>query len=172
MQVHNDLDWFSKIFRLAMGWKILYGVAKISLALILLKWATVDSSGLFYRLMEHEIIEDPNDLLIRFISPFIAHLSVSTTTFAAFYLLFWGLVDDIFLSVNILRDKLWAFPTALTLIALFVPYEIYRFFHTHSFVLIYIMALDITIFWIIATEYKKVKTRKFLTTNKNRTLTR
>lgn len=157
---YNDLDWFSKIFRLAMGWKILYGVAKISLALILLKWAAVDPSGLFYKLMEHEIIEDPNDLLIGFISPFIAHLSVSTTTFAALYLLFWGLVDDIFLSINILRDKLWAFPFALTLIGLFIPYEIYRVFHTHSTILIGIIALDVVIFWILATEYKKVKTRR------------
>lgn len=143
-----------------MAWKILYGLAKIALAIALLKWATVDPSGLFYKLMAHEIIEDPNDLLIRFVSPFIEHLSVETTTFTAFYLLFWGIVDDIFLSINVLRDKLWAFPAALTLIALFVPYEIYRVFHTHSFVLIYIIALDMTIFWVIATEYRRVKKRK------------
>jgi len=159
VQTHN-LDWFSKIFRLAMGWKILYGVAKITLALVLLKWATVDPSGIFYKLMEHEIVEDPNDLLIKFVSPFIEHLSVGTTTFAAFYLLFWGIIDDVFLSINILRNKLWAFPVALTLIALFVPYEIYRVFHTHSFILIYIIAIDIAIFWIIAKEYKKEKKRQ------------
>ncbi|MAZ67151.1 hypothetical protein CL652_00010 [bacterium] len=158
-QTQNGPDWFSKIFRLAMGWKIIYGIGKIILGLAILKWATIDPSSLFYKLMGHEIIEDPDDILIRLVEPLLTHLSVGTTTFAASYLIFWGLVDDIFLSINILRDRLWAFSAALALFGLFISYEIYRFFHTHSFFLLFIVAIDIGIVWLIAVEYRKAKNR-------------
>jgi len=160
-EVSNKGDFFSSVFRLAMWWKIFYGVMKIIFAFILLKWATVDPSGLFYKLMAHEIIEDPNDLLIRIVNPFIIHLSGGTTAFVAYYLLFWGIIDDVFLSINILREKLWAFPTALVLIVLFVFYELYRFVYTHSFILVGITIIDIVIFFIIATEYKKQRKHYF-----------
>lgn len=156
---NQDLDWFSRFFRLAMFWKIFYGILKIVTAIVLLKFVVIDPSGLFYQLMAHEIIEDPNDLFVKIASPLIAHLSVNSTTFAAAYLLFWGIVDDIFLSLNILKGRLWAFPVALTLIALFVPYEIFRFSHTHSLALVFFIAVDIVIFLIINKEYQKVKHR-------------
>lgn len=155
------LDTFSRIFRLAMTVKIFYGIIKIAFALALWKWATiVDPAGLFYQLTAKEIIEDSNDLFVRVVSPLIKHLSVDSTTFAVFYLLFWGIVDDIFLSINILRDRLWAFPFALSLITLFVIYEMYRVLHTHSLILVGIIIIDVGIFYLIAKEYNKVIKRQ------------
>lgn len=158
---HIHLDTFSKLFRVAMFVKIFYGIVKITFALAFWKWATLaDPAGFFYQLMAHEIIEDPNDILIRVVSPFIEHMSLDTTTFAIFYLLFWGIVDDVFLSINILRDRLWAFPLSLTLITLFVLYEIYRVLHTHSWVLTGVIVIDFTIFYLVAKEYQNVRKRQ------------
>lgn len=156
----EEHDWFTKIFRLAMVWKIFYGVMKITLGFALLKWAVIDPSDIFYQIMGHEIIEDPNDIIVRIVAPLLSHMAVGSTTFAAVYLIFWGTVDDIFLSINVLRDRLWAFPTVLTLFGVFIVYEVYRVFHTHSLILPLFIIGDSIIFWIVATEYKKVKNRK------------
>lgn len=162
----KDKDVFSTVFRLAMWWKILYGVYKVVLGLVLIKWVAIDPANLFYQLMSTEMIEDPNDLFVRIASPIIEHVTTGTTMFVALYLIFWGIVDDIFLSINILRDKLWAFPFTLTLIALFIPYELYRVFHTHSLILVGIIIFDIAIFTIVANEYKKLKQRKLMASDK------
>ena len=143
---------FILFFRLAMWWRIVYGALKMLFGVALLRWATIDPAGLFYKLMSHEIIEDPGDLLIRIATPLVEHLSTSTTVFIALYLLFWGGVDVI-LSANILRHKLWAFPTALILIGVFVSYEIYRASYSHSLILGFIIAIDIFILWLIKKEY-------------------
>ena len=106
--------------------------------------------------MSHEIVEDPGDIFIRLVGSLLEELSLSTGTFIAFYLMFWG-GTDVFLSSNTLRHKLWAFPISLTLIGAFVLYEIYRVTHTHSLVLAFIILLDLAILWLINREYRILK---------------
>ena len=65
---------------------------------------------------------------------------------------FWGFID-VTLSINMLKRRLWAFPVSIWLIALFVLYELYRFSHTHSFVLALVITADMTIMWLIRKEY-------------------
>lgn len=145
-------------FRLAMGWRIVYGALKLILGGMILKWATLDPAGLFYRLMQHEIIEDPGDLFVRLVGPMVEHISSNTSIFIALYLLFWGVVD-IFLSVYILKRKLWAFRVALWVIAFFIIYEIYRLSYMHSLGLLIVIVVDMGMLLLIWIEYQKLSAR-------------
>ena len=138
-----------------MTWRICYGILRIFLAFILLRFIGAPLSGIFYRAMQHELIEDPNDFLIQLAHPFIQHLSFPITYFLAVYLIFWGIID-ILLSINLLKQKTWAFPVSMYLIGIFVLYEIYRFLHTHSFILACVIVIDLILIWLIGKEYRKL----------------
>jgi uncharacterized membrane protein len=151
----------SRLFKIAMYWRLFYGTFRILLGLALLKLINVPLADLLYRVMGKELTEDPSDLIFTIVNTFLQLHPLSITYFLSGYLIFWGIVD-IFLSANLLKDRLWAFPVSLWLISLFVVYELYRFYHTHSQILLCVILVDIVILGLIQREYKKVSTIKCL----------
>ena len=140
------------LFHLGMWWRIFYGFLRIVIAIILLQHIGTPLSDLFLKIMSHELIQDPNDKVIQLIN----HLPYLVTYYLAFYFMFWGAID-IFMSILLLKHKLWAFPVAIYMIVIFIVYEIFRFFQTHSQMLLAVIVMDIFIIWIISREYKKLK---------------
>ena len=55
--------------------------------------------------------------------------------------------------VGLIREKLWAFPTALVVFGLFILYQMYRVAHTHSFTLALLIAIDLVVCYLIWREY-------------------
>jgi uncharacterized membrane protein len=78
--------------------------------------------------------------------------------FGAIYLLAHGAVK-IFLVVALLQKRMWAYPTALVVFGAFAVYELYRYTHTHSPVLLVLMAFELFVIWLIWREYGIVKTK-------------
>jgi len=152
----DNTDIYDLLFRVGMGWRILYGSLRLILGFILLRLIGTPLSEIFYKVMSHELIEDPTDLLVQTASPLLQHLSFTVTYFIAAYLIFWGVID-ILLSINLLKHKVWVFPISIYLIVIFVIYEIYRFSYTHSLVLASIIIIDIVLVWLIRKEYNKLK---------------
>lgn len=144
------------LFRVGMWWRTFYGVLRLILGFVLLKLVNTPFADVFYRLMSHEIIEDPSDLLISVVYPLIQEHSFTITYFIAAYLLFWGFID-VFFSIQLLRHKLWAFPVSIVLITLFVLYEIYRFTHTHSLFLLGVIVIDVVIIFLTYREYRRLQ---------------
>jgi uncharacterized membrane protein len=139
-----------------MYWRIFYGVLKTLLGFTFLNLINVPLIDLLYKVMRPEIIEDPTNVFYAVVNNLLQHHPLSVTYFLSIYLIFWGLVD-IFLSAALLKHKHWAFPTSLWLIVFFVIYELHRFSHTHSLMLLIFILIDIFIFWLIQREYKKFK---------------
>lgn len=152
----DNVDIYDLFFRVGMGWRIFYGSLRLILGFTLLRLIGTPLSDIFYKVMSHELIEDPTDLLVQTASPLLQHLSFRVTYFIAAYLIFWGIID-ILLSINLLKHKKWAFPISIYLIAIFVIYEIYRFSYTHSLILAFIIIIDIVLIWLIRKEYNKLK---------------
>lgn len=146
----------TELFRLGMLWRIGYGGLRLFFGLVLLKLVGSPVGDLMHKIMGHELIEDPTDLLYRIVEVLFSHHSFQVTYFLAFYFIFWGLLD-IVLSVYLLRGKLWAFPLSLLLIASFVIYELFRYTHTHSPFLLSIIVVDIIVMGLIYKEWKLVK---------------
>lgn len=147
---------YHKLFYIGMTWRIVYGVFRLILGLVLLHFVHTPITTLLFQLMHHEVVEDPQDLLIQTAHPLLQHFSYTVTYFLAFYLIFWGSIE-IFLSINLLIRKLWAFPTSIILMGLFVLYEIYRVFNTHSLILVWIILIDIFVIWLIWKEYIRLR---------------
>lgn len=145
----------SKLFRFGMWWRIFYGFLRVILGLALSKQIDVSFHDLLYRVMNHELVEDPSDILFHSVSTFLQVHPFTVTHFLALYLIFWGCVDVV-LSAFLLRHKLWAFPLSLSLIAFFILYEFYRLLHLFSWVLLTVIVVDMCIFWLINREYKNM----------------
>ena len=125
-------------------------------------------ADVFAMIMSHETEPDSSDAFYQAIYTTLQNHEFTVTYFVASYLLFWGTIDVV-LSIFLLRHRLWAFPISIVLMGLFVLYETYRVFHTHSLILITIILIDIGIIYLIYREYliltgKLVKRSNSLTT--------
>lgn len=145
-----------RLFEFGMYWRIGYGVLRIIFGFALLKWINTPLADIVQNIMGHEIAEDPSDTLFTFINYFLNIHPVHITYFLAGYVFFWGFID-IVLSISLLKHKPWAFPLTLWLIGLFVCYELFRFTHTHSLVLLGVIGVDIIIMWLIYRESRKLQ---------------
>ncbi len=81
-------------------------------------------------IFQNELSDDPNDFLANFIVNSAATFSVSSQLFIGLYLLIHGAVK-VFIIINILRKKIWAYPVAIVLFSFFILYQAYRLYFTH-----------------------------------------
>ena len=79
-------------------------------------------------------------------------LTVDTEHFASVYLVAHG-VAKVFIAWGLFREKLWAFPTAFVVFGLLILYQLYRFAHTHSPTLAFLIAVDVAVCYLIWREY-------------------
>jgi uncharacterized membrane protein len=106
-----------------------------------------------------ELQEDPTDFVANHLIDFFQHLSINTKHFASVYLLTYG-IAKVGLVTGLLRGKLWAYPTALIVLGLFLCYQIYRLAHTHSLGLGLVSLLDLIILALIWRDYQLLKARR------------
>jgi uncharacterized membrane protein len=104
-------------------------------------------------LTQGELREDPGDFIATHLVGFFHHLSISTKHFASVYLLIYGL-SKVGLATGLLRGKLWAYPTAVAVLGLFLCYQIYRLVHTHSLGLGLLSLVDLAILAVIWRDYE------------------
>lgn len=145
-----------RLFVLGMWWRIGYGFFRIIFGLAVLKVVGSPLIDVVTRLMQHELTQDPNDMLYAAASSLLSHHPLHVTYFLSFYFIFWGIVD-IVLSYNLIKHHLWAFPISFLLIGAFIAYEVVRFTHTRSLLLLWVILLDSIILALIWKEYRKLK---------------
>lgn len=120
----------------------------IALALV----STRSIANFVNAITQDELVEDPNDFFATHLLTMAHNFSVQAQHFYAFYLLSHGLVK-VALVVGLLREKLWAYPASLIVLALFVLYQLYRFSYTHGPGLIVLTLFDIVVMGLIWHEY-------------------
>ncbi|MFH0804087.1 MAG: DUF2127 domain-containing protein [Candidatus Zambryskibacteria bacterium] len=113
---------------------------------------------LFYFLASKELLEDPRDLFFNFLFKFLENLSYNTQVFIAVYILLHGLLN-IFLAIQLYRDKIWAYLVTITVMTVFIFYQIHRIILYHSPVLIAITIFDISFVVLTWYEYDRKKQR-------------
>ena len=105
---------------------------------------------------QDELSDDPNDLFSNYLVHSAQGFSASSQHFIAFYLLSHGIIKT-FLVVNLFKEKIWAYPLAITVFALFGIYQIYEFTRTGSTWLLLLTVLDIFIIILTWHEYKYIE---------------
>ncbi|HEY6465769.1 MAG TPA: DUF2127 domain-containing protein [Candidatus Acidoferrales bacterium] len=92
-----------------------------------------------------------------FINVHLRHLLAGITGtgrhFAAAYLISHGLVKLV-LVVELLRNRLWAYPLMIAVIGVFVGYQCYRFSLTHSLEMAALTIFDLGVIALTALEYR------------------
>lgn len=108
---------------------------------------------IIYRITQEELSEDPRDFIASTILQSAEHLTLGGQHFAAFYLLSHGILKG-FLVINLLKEKLWAFPLAIVIFSLFILYQLFRYSLTHSVWLLVLTVLDVVVIWLTWKEYQ------------------
>lgn len=114
--------------------------------------------GFVLRVTQEEFAEDPHDVVANFLLHMVQHFSVGAQSFLAIYLLAHGVIK-LWLIIGLLRKKLWYYPVALVVFALFIVYQLYRYSFTHSVWLLLITALDVIVIVLTWHEYRYLSGR-------------
>jgi uncharacterized membrane protein len=113
-------------------------------------------SAVIRALTQHELSEDPRDLVATYLLNSTHNLTKGVTIFAAAYLLWHGMVKA-GLVAGLLLKRRWAYPAAIVAFLLFVVYQLYRYIHTHSPALLALSVLDVLVIILTWIEYKRLK---------------
>jgi uncharacterized membrane protein len=110
-------------------------------------------------LTQSELSDDPNDKFANYLIHSAQQFSVSSKHFIAIYLLSHGIIK-LGLVVGLLKNKTWAYPISILVFALFILYQIYRFYFTHSLWLIALTVFDLIVIWLVWHEYNRLRLGK------------
>lgn len=103
-------------------------------------------------LIENELLDDPDGFLATHFTSLLAP-SPEAQHFGGLYLLSHGVVKLV-LVIGLWRGILWSYPASLVVFALFIVYQIDRYFSTHSPWLLFLTVVDLAIMWLIWHEYR------------------
>jgi uncharacterized membrane protein len=104
-------------------------------------------------LCQHELSRDPHDFIAVHLLHSSEKLAHSDPLFASIFLLSHGFVKAV-LAVFLWFGELWAYPLAIFVFSAFSVYQIYRFTHTHSILLLVLTVFDVAIVWLTWSEYR------------------
>lgn len=105
---------------------------------------------------QDELVEDPKDFVATHLLAWAQDFSVQTEHFYAFYLLSHGVVK-LFLIAGLVRNRLWAYPSSLAAMGLFIVYQLYRYFENGGAGLIALTTFDLFVIALIWHEYQLVR---------------
>lgn len=128
--------------------------------LLLIKLTTLNYAIVW--LTEHELIEDPSDLFANALLQVGNNLSIHAKIFGAAYLLLHGFIK-IALVWALLKDKRWAYPTAIIFLMAFVFYQSYRLTYHYSLGLLLLTIFDMAIIFLTYREYQRLHTKAVIT---------
>jgi uncharacterized membrane protein len=154
------VSWFKprglldRTFEISIILKGLDGALELIGGVLLLAVSPATINHLIARVTQHELSEDPNDVIATRLLHFGAGLTGSSVRFAAAYLLVHGIVKVV-LVVALLRNKLWAYPWLILFLIIFMYYQLYRITLQPSAWLIALTIFDAFVVWLTWREWRK-----------------
>jgi len=147
-----------RFFRLSIYFKGALSLIEIAsgIAALLISPATI--GAFIISVSQNQLLEDPDDFFALHALSIGQSFSLTPQLFLAFYFLSRGIIK-LGLVAALLKNKLWAYPAALTVLGAFMIYQIYQYFVTYSFWLLALTIFDAVVMWLIWHEYKIVRAR-------------
>lgn len=149
---------FINLFKISIFLKGINAVAELLGGLTVFFVSKAFLVTFILNLFQNELSDDPRDFMALFIVNSAASLSVSSQYFFGIYLILHGLVK-IFLIINLFGKKLWAYPATIIVFSIFIIYQIYEFYLTHSIWIIGFTLFDILIVLLAGHEYGVLRKR-------------
>ncbi|MHB1947556.1 MAG: DUF2127 domain-containing protein [Gammaproteobacteria bacterium] len=148
--------FFYILFNISIVLKGLHALFEIASGIFVFFINRADIVNFVLALTQEELLEDPRDPLVHLMIHTVTNLSVSSQHFVGWYLLVHGAVN-IFPIYGLLRQQLWAYPTAIFILIGFIAYQIFRYFYTFSPWLIIFSVIDLFILYLVFHEYRYLK---------------
>lgn len=144
-----------EIYYISIILKGLNALVEFALGVTLL--ITARFSDVLLALMQNELVEDPGDFLARHANQISPYLSTHFEIYAGLYLIVHGVVKG-FIIWGLLRKQMWAYPAGLAVFALFIAYQMVKWFETHSVALLLFTVFDLFVMALIYHEYRQART--------------
>ena len=154
----GDRTLLDRTFQVSLILKGLDGVLELIGGVLLLLVSPAQLGSVARFLTQHELSEDPHDLIANILVHYAGTLTVSASLFGAVYLLLHGLVK-IVLVWAVLKDKLWAYPWMVAFLLVFIAYQCYQLVIGFTIGMALLTAFDIFIVFLTIHEYRAHKTR-------------
>ncbi len=159
MAFYSNEKNIHRAFEISIIIKGIHATLEVVGGVLLYFVSTSAIAALVVRFTQEELSQDPSDFVSNYLLHAAQSFSVSSKSFAAFYLVSHGVIK-LFLVAGLLRNKQWAYPASLMVLGLFIAYQIYRFTFTHSLALIALTVFDLVVVWLIWHEYKLIRAHK------------
>lgn len=153
--INSNGNALHKSFKIAILIKAIDGGLEMIGGILLLFLNPARLSNLVVLLTQHELSEDPGDVIANFMIKLSSKFTVSTEYFGAFYLISHGIIK-IILIMLLWRGKLWAYPLTIISLILFIIYQIYRYILNPSTGLVILTIFDIIMIILTFIEYKRI----------------
>jgi uncharacterized membrane protein len=147
-------DLLDRIFEVGIILKGLDGLLELIGGALFLTVSPAALNRVVGRLTQHELSEDPHDVIATHLLRVTHGLTGSAVAFAAAYLLLHGIVKVV-LVVALLRNKLWAYPWMIAFLFAFIGYQLYRVALHPTLGLTALTIFDAVIVWLTWREYRK-----------------
>ena len=147
-------DWLDWIFEIGIVLKGIDGLLEVVGGVLLLVLTPAEISGLVHALTQHELSQDPRDLIASLLLHAADGLTMPGLLFGAGYLLVHGIVK-IVLVLALLRNRFWAYPWTIGVLLIFIGYQVYRIVLTPTLGLIALTGFDIVVVALTWREYKR-----------------
>lgn len=144
------------LFEISVLLKGVHAILEVVGGIFLYSVGTESITQFVVFITQEELIQDSHDFVANYLLRTAEHLSVGGKAFAALYLLSHGIIK-LFLVAGLLRDKLWAYPASLSVLGLFIVYQLYRFTHTHAVGLILLTLFDFVVMYLVWHEYNLIR---------------
>lgn len=151
---HSTMD--HKIARFLVYFKGVFGIIELVIGFTLLILGRKAMNKLLLWIVNFEPFENHPKLMDTASRFIINHVLGSLHLLIALYMIVHGLVA-IAVVIALIHKKMWAFPMAGIIMALFIIYQIYRLALAFSLILLILTLIDIAIIFFLRYEYRRAK---------------
>ena len=145
------------LFEIGVIAKGIDGTLEIIGGILLLLSSPAQLQPLARLLTQHELAEDPRDLIANYVLTSLQHLSPAAKLFGAIYLLWHGAIKVGLVTALLLKVR-WAYPAAILAFLLFLVYQLYRYSLTQAPALLALSVLDVFVIVLTWIEYQHLRT--------------
>ena len=141
-----------RTFHAGITLKGLGGLTEIIGGILLWYVPPASMSNFVQLIFLQELSLHPNHYLSSHLREATERMARADPTFASFYLVSHGVIKAV-LVVCLWLNMLWAFPVTIGVFSAFCVYQMHRYMHTHSILLILITVFDIFLIYLTWREY-------------------
>jgi uncharacterized membrane protein len=146
-------------FEIGIFFKAFQAFLEIIAGAVLILTSQAAMSSIVSLFTEDLRADNPENVITKYGITLLNNFSPTTQHFVSVYLMIHGSIKLIVV-IGLLKKIRWAYPAAGIVFTFFIVYQVQRFFHTHSPLLLFFAALDFLIILLTWHEYSSLKKKR------------